>query len=107
MTSSFITPFFVRQTLRPFLLLGLWLSALVPLHAQEEAARINTQQGLVNRPGTEALQAGTPYQITSSDLGEIDLVARAPRPKMFTFSTSQSFNYTTNAFLVNNGEQDA
>lgn len=73
----------------------------------DQAAQINTQQDLANRQGTEALEQRVAFRITDPELGEIDLVARSPRPKMFTFSTTQSFNYTTNAFLTQSGEQDA
>lgn len=90
--------------------LGFALNPVVsrPALAQDDqAAQINTQQDLVNRQGTEALQQRAPYRITDPELGEIDLVSRTPPPKMFTFSTLQSFNYTTNAFLTQSGEQDA
>ena len=76
------------------------------VRAQDQAAQIETQQQLANRnqPGFEQpLQ----LRVTDPELGEIDIVNRKPRPKMFTFSTIQSFNYTSNAFLVANGEQDA
>src|SRR5205085_8502272 len=74
--------------------------------AQDQAAQIETQQEFANRnlPGFEQpLQ----LRVTDPELGDIDIVNRKPRPKMFTFSTIQSFNYTSNAFLVRNGEQDA
>ena len=45
--------------------------------------------------------------LSDPNLGDIDLVSRTPRPKMFTFSTNQSLYYTTNAFLAQSGEQDA
>jgi len=74
--------------------------------AQDQAAQIETQQDIANRnqPG---FQQPLQLQVTDRELGEIDIVSRKPRPKMFTFSTIQSFNYTSNAFLVRNGEQDA
>ena len=97
----------VRRRLAPFFVAGLLLSSIASLHAQQEAAQIATQQDLMNREGTQSLPPSSQYRITDSELGEIDLVARTPKPKMFTFSTAQSFNYTSNAFLVNNGEQDA
>ena len=76
------------------------------VRAQDQAAQIETQQQLANRnqPGFEQpLQ----LRVTDPELGEIDIVNRKPRPKMFTFSTNQSFNYTSNAFLLPNREQDA
>lgn len=76
------------------------------VRAQDQAAQIETQQEFANRnlPGFEQpLQ----LRVTDPELGDIDIVNRKPRPKMFTFSTIQSFNYTSNAFLVANGEQDA
>ena len=45
-----------------------------------------------DKPSLE-ISAGDP------DLGELSLVSRTPRPKMFMFSTNQNLNYTTNAFL--------
>ena len=73
----------------------------------DQSAQINTQQQAINRQGLENLGQYAPYQITDTELGEIQLVSRTPRPKMFTFSTLQSFNYTTNAFLTQSGERDA
>jgi hypothetical protein len=72
---------------------------------QDQAAQIETQQDIANRnqPG---FQQPLQLQVTDRELGEIDIVSRKPRPRMLTFSTIQSFNYTSNAFLVRNGEQD-
>ena len=76
------------------------------VRAQDQAAQIETQQDIANRnqPG---FQQPLQLRVTDPELGEIDIVSRKPRPKMFTFATTQSFNYTNNAFLVRNGEQDA
>jgi len=76
------------------------------VRAQDQAAQIETQQEFANRnqPG---FQQPLQLRVTDPELGDIDIVNRKPRPKMFTFSTIQSFNYTSNAFLVRNGEQDA
>ena len=46
-----------------------------------------------------------PEKVADSELGDISLVSRQPRPKMFIFSTSQSLNFSSNAFLVRDGEQ--
>ena len=98
MTHSF------RTLIICFLVLGLVYSAAAQ---NDQSAQIDTQQNIANRQELEEFGQLVPYRITDADLGEIDLVARVPRPKMFTFSTSQSFNYTTNAFLVQSNEQDA
>ncbi len=73
----------------------------------QESAQIATQGDLANRGGTVAPEGTAPFRISDPSLGEIDLVARTPRPKMFTVSTNQTFNFTTNAFLSQSGEQDA
>jgi hypothetical protein len=86
-------------------LLALGLPAT--LRAQDnQAAQIATQSDLMNREGTETLKQQAQFRISDPSLGDIDLVSRQPRPKMFTFSTLQSFNYTTNAFLAQSGVQD-
>ena len=77
------------------------------VRAQEEAARIETQQQVTTRAQMEAGEQPVSGEITDADLGDISLVTRLPRPKMFSFSTSQSFNFTTNAFLVGDPEQNA
>jgi hypothetical protein len=73
----------------------------------DQSAQINTQQDVVNRQGLQGVGQPVPFRITVSDLGEIDVVSRVPRPAMFTFGTLQSFNYTTNAFLTQSNERDA
>ena len=75
-------------------------------HAQDPSAQINTQQDLAQRDQEEELKKRVQFRLTDPELGDINLVSRQPRPKMFSFSTNQSFNYTSNAFLVPNGEQD-
>ena len=75
--------------------------------AQEDAARIETQQSLTTRNQTAIGEQPVTGAITDPELGDISLVMRLPRPPMFTFSTSQSLNFTTNAFLVRNNEQNA
>ncbi|MEP6685798.1 MAG: hypothetical protein ABJB22_03400 [Verrucomicrobiota bacterium] len=75
-------------------------------HAQDQAAQINTQQDLSQRRQDEELKKRAQFHVTDPELGDINLVSRQQRPKMFSFSTNQSFNYTSNAFLVRNGEQD-
>lgn len=75
--------------------------------AQQEAAQISTQQDVVRpTPQTDSDEETEP-SVADPDLGEINLVRRTPRPKMFTFSTSEEFHYTTNAFLTPTNVQDA
>ncbi len=94
--------------IRPVLLISfLTFAGACFLHAQDQAAQIATQGDLMNREGTNTLQEQAQFRISDPNLGDIDLVSRTPRPKMFSFSTNQSFNYTTNAFLAQSGEQDA
>ena len=61
----------------------------------------------MNRGGTQTAEPNAQFRISDPNLGDIDLVSRTPRPKMFTFSTVQGLSYTTNAFLSQNNEQDA
>lgn len=86
---------------------GLSVSALVlvvlsPGLAQD--VRVETQQQARTRAQTVE-QEEAPEQVSDPELGDINLVSRAPRPKVFTFYASQSLNYTSNAFLVGDGEQ--
>ena len=83
------------------------LHAVATVQAQNEAAQIATQGDLVNRDAPGAVPQEAQFRISDPNLGDIDLVSRTPRPKMFTFSTNQGFSYTTNAFLAQSGEQDA
>jgi hypothetical protein len=96
----------MRFTLRN-LITAFALVTFTSLHAQQEAARIETQD-IYNRelPSLEQQPAAA---VSDEELGQISLVLRQPRPKMFTFSTNQSFNFTDNAFLVFfwNGRLDA
>jgi len=68
--------------------------------------RVETQQQARTRAQNVIEQEQPTEEIKDSELGEIKLVQRAPRPKMFTIFTLQSFNYTTNAFLVPDGVED-
>ena len=75
--------------------------------AQEQAAQIGTQQDLTRpAPETAADEEEEP-SVADPDLGEIALVSRTPRPDMFTFSTSQNFHYTNNAFLTPDDERSS
>ena len=86
------------------LALGLLLSAATESLAQD--VRVETQQQARARNERVIEQETTPEEVADPELGDISLVSRAPRPKMFTFSTLQSLNYSSNAFLVRDGTQD-
>ena len=58
-----------------------------------------------NKPGcgAESTQEEEPAEeVADPELGDINLVSRTPRPKMFTFATLQTLNFSSNAFLVPN-----
>ncbi|MEP6821619.1 MAG: hypothetical protein ABI946_04640 [Chthoniobacterales bacterium] len=98
--------FRLRRALAGLLALTL-LSPFAPVGAQDDvAARIGTDQDVLRRPDEEVAGRQIPFRITDPELGEIDLVSRAPRPKTFTFSTDQNLLYTTNAFLAPDPERD-
>lgn len=67
--------------------------------------RIETQQQARTRVQNAVVGEDHPEEVADPELGDINLVSRQPRPKMFIFSTSQSLNYSSNAFLVRDGEQ--
>jgi len=67
--------------------------------------RIETQQQARTREQNAVAEEDHPEKVADPELGDINLVSRQPRPKMFIFSTSQSLNYSSNAFLVRDGEQ--
>src|SRR3954467_7493743 len=79
------------------------LAGLSSSFAQE--VRVETQQQARAREQNLPRDQGAPEQVADPELGDINLVSRQNRPKMFTFFTSQSLNYTSNAFLVRDGEQ--
>jgi hypothetical protein len=87
------------------LFLGLLVLEGTGLYAQDEAARIATEQDVIRRRPEESRREGLEFRITDPDLGEINLVSRTPKPKTFTFSTTQNFLYTSNAFLVPNNDR--
>ncbi len=105
-------PFLSRHFSRSLALsvAGLALGLASSLHAQQDqatAAQIATHSDLTNRGGTGTEEPNAQFVISDPNLGDIDLVSRVPRPKMFTFSTSQTFSYTTNAFLTENHTEGA
>ena len=68
--------------------------------ALAQDVRVETQQQARARSENTLDQQVAPEDASDPELGEINLVSRAPRPKMFTFSTFQTLNYSSNAFLV-------
>lgn len=74
--------------------------------AQDDAARIATQD-IYNRDLSPVGQQPAVGPVSDSELGDLSLVVRQPRPKMFTFSTNQSLNFTNNAFLVRDHQDQA
>ena len=89
---------------RLVLVLGILLAGSAPLLAQD--VRVETQQQARLRNQNTQEEQAAPEEVSDPELGDINIVSRAPRPKMFTFFTSQTLNYTTNAFLVEDGEQN-
>lgn len=73
--------------------------------AQAQDVRIETQQQARTRERNALAKQAQTESVADPELGDISLVSRQPRPKMFTFSTGQSLNYSSNAFFVRDGEQ--
>lgn len=95
---------FTFPRLRLVLALVALLSALLsPAFAQD--VRVETQQQVRAREQNVVVDNEEAREVADPELGDINLVSRQPRPKRFTFITTQSLNYTSNAFLVENGEQ--
>jgi hypothetical protein len=96
--------FIIRRNHLVALAFGVFFAA--GAHAFAQDVRVETQQQARERDQNALRQQDTSEAVADPDLGDIDLVSRQPRPKMFTFSTLQTFNYTSNAFLVRNGVED-
>jgi hypothetical protein len=77
---------------------ALALAGAWPASAQD--VRVETQQQARARAQTPPTEDETPEEVADPELGDINLVSRAPRPKMFTFSTGQTLNFSNNAFLT-------
>lgn len=76
-------------------------------HAFAQDVRIETQQQARAREQNARAAEEAPEEVADPELGDINLVSRAPRPKMFTFSAGQILNYSSNAFLTrDNTESD-
>jgi hypothetical protein len=82
---------------------AMFLAGLSPSLAQE--VRVETQQQARAREQNLRKTEGETEQVADPELGDINLVSRQNRPKMFTFFTGQSLNYTSNAFLVRDFEE--
>lgn len=67
--------------------------------------RVETQQQARVRAESTQEEEPTTEEVTDPELGDINLVSRTPRPKMFTFSTLQTLNFTSNAFLTRDNEE--
>lgn len=83
------------------LFLGSFFAA--PVFAQD--VRVETQQQARTRQQNVPAEEEQPEQVSDAELGDVSLVSRQPRPKMFTFFTGQSLNFSSNPFLVRDGEQ--
>ena len=81
----------------------LGLAGLSRAFAQD--VRVETQQQARVRAESTQEEEATTEEVTDPELGDINLVSRTPRPKMFTFSTLQTLNYTSNAFLTRDNEE--
>ena len=99
-----MTSFTFRRNRLAVLPLCLFLAGGAGALAQD--VRVETQQqARLRNQNTQEEEQATPEETSDPELGDINLVSRAPRPKMFTFFTGQTLNYTSNAFLVRDGEQ--
>jgi len=83
-----------------FLVVG---SFLATSQSFAQDVRVETQQQTRTRQQNAPAEEEQP--VSDSELGDISLVSRQPRPKMFTFFTGQSLNFSSNPFLVRDGEQ--
>jgi hypothetical protein len=83
--------------------LFLWPLFGAPVFAQD--VRVETQQQARTREQNVPREEGQSEEVADPELGEISLVSRQPRPKMFSVFTGQSLNFSSNPFLVRDGEQ--
>ena len=92
----------------PFVLAVISLVLAVVSRAPAQDVRIETQQQARAREQNARAAENVPEDIADPELGDINLVSRAPRPKMFSFSAGQVLNYSSNAFLTrDNTESDS
>jgi hypothetical protein len=82
-----------------------FFSAAAHLFSQD--VRVETQQQARARNENALGEQEAPEAVADPELGDINLVSRVPRPKMFTFSTLQTLNYSSNAFLTRNDTESA
>lgn len=85
--------------------LALCLFLAAAPYALGQDVRVETQQQARTRNENALEEQAALENPSDPELGDINLVARAPRPKMFTFSTVQTMNYSTNAFLAKDNAQ--
>lgn len=97
--------FTFRRNRLVVLALCVFLSAAA--HALAQDVRVETQQQARARNQNTLDQQEAAEEVTDPELGDINLVSRKPRPKMLTFSTSQTLNYSSNAFLVRDNTESA
>jgi len=95
--------FTFRHNRLAVLALGVFLAAVSGVFAQD--VRVETQQQARTRSERTLEEPEAEESPSDPELGDINLVSRAPRPKMFTLFTLQTLNYSSNAFLVRDGEQ--
>jgi hypothetical protein len=95
--------FTFRRNRLVVLALCVFLSAVT--HALAQDVRVETQQQARERNQNTLDQQESPEEVIDPELGDINLVSRVPRPKMFTFSSFQTLNYSSNAFLVRDGAE--
>ncbi len=95
--------FFFRHNRLAVLTLGVFLAGVSGAFAQD--VRVETQQQARMRNENALAEPEAQEAPSDPELGDINLVSRAPRPKMFTLATVQTLNYSSNAFLVRDGEQ--
>lgn len=88
-----------------FTALALVLAGVSPTLAQD--VRVETQQQARTRGQIAPAEEEKPEEVADPELGDIRLVARAPRPKILTLYTGQTLNFTSNAFLTRDDEQQA
>jgi hypothetical protein len=94
------------QRNRPlFFFLAASFALAAPAFAQGEAARIETERRARELNRVKTTQPAEEEEATDPELGDISLVARAPRPKKFAFWTGQTINFTSNAFLARDNEE--
>ena len=86
-------------------LLALCVIRFAVARAPAQDVRVETQQQARARNENRLEEQPAPEDAGDSELGEIKIVSRAPRPKMFALSSLQTLNFSSNAFLVREGAE--